>query len=64
MWAPRGYWAIRWFADTRSFPERYLDNAKRGKNGKRKEWKEYKEPKVLHVMAPAVAVKRPITRNF
>lgn len=57
------YWD-RWYKDTRSFPERFLDFSKRGKNGKHAEWKEFKEPKVLRVTVPAVVVKRPITRNF
>lgn len=55
---------LGWCIDWRSFPEKYLQDSKKGKNGKHTEWKEYKEPKQLQVVNPPAAVKRPVMRGF
>lgn len=58
------YWSWRMSVDDRSFFVKFFEKVKKGKNGKHAEWREFKQPKVLHVTVPAVAAKRPITRNF
>ena len=50
--------------DDRSFFVKFFEKVKKGKNGKHAEWREFKEPRVLHVINPSAAVKRPVMRGF